>query len=242
MRIINIAKCVLTRCEFTAETVYPGDKAPSPEYQHSATHLLFMTAAHESGGFIFRRQRGFGRNTRGGAFGLWQTQVPSLIDNIKYIVQHRELLDRLLLNLPQECINILNMCVAHVGTMEGTSEVLRDTLIFLQQRESDQLACAFARVHYLRQPGLIPSDIYSMAKYAKQYYNTRGGKASTELYLSAYQRQIKKTEEPTYVEISNEAIVRGRTSMLRDELCINGTHTVRGDILGGGAERGTSGE
>ena len=43
---------------------------------------------------------------------------------------------------------------------------------------------ALCRIHYYRVPKKIPSEIESMAKYWKKWYNTEGGKGTKEHFLA----------------------------------------------------------
>ncbi len=53
-----------------------------------------------------------------------------------------------------------------------------------------QFAIAMARIFFLRKPELLPyeDDLMGLAQYAKKYWNTSEGKATPEVYLSAYQK------------------------------------------------------
>lgn len=49
-------------------------------------------------------------------------------------------------------------------------------------------ATAMCRIHYLRQPGAIPSDLEGLAEYWKKYYNTPLGKGTVNKFVEAYRR------------------------------------------------------
>jgi len=51
---------ILRLCRDCAASLY-GAVPPSPAYAEQVAQLLFMTAAHESAGFRYRRQIGFRR-------------------------------------------------------------------------------------------------------------------------------------------------------------------------------------
>lgn len=88
---------ILRLCRDCAASLY-GAVPPSPAYAEQVAQLLFMTAAHESAGFRYRRQIGFRRESQGGAFGLWQCELGSLEASIDLIrkPERRALLDHCL--------------------------------------------------------------------------------------------------------------------------------------------------
>ena len=70
---------------------------------------------------------------------------------------------------------------------------LRSLLPARVQPSADQLipyphyAAAMCRVHYLRVPAPIPTDLAGQAAYYKAYYNTPEGAATTAEYLANWQ-------------------------------------------------------
>jgi hypothetical protein len=55
---------------------------------------------------------------------------------------------------------------------------------------SDRLACAFARIYYIRIPQAIPKELGAQAAYWKKYYNTTAGAGTVEHYTANYTRLI----------------------------------------------------
>ena len=174
---------ILRLCRDCAASIY-GTAPPSPQYAERVAKLLFMTAAHESLAFRFRRQIGFRRETCTGAFGLWQCELASIEASIDLIHRpdRRPLRDR---------------CLAWLDRWPGLEDVdlshrtLGIALLALQEPRGDPLSCLLARLHYLRVPEAVPATVQDMAVYAKRYYNTRLGKATASDYLRAYERWWK---------------------------------------------------
>ena len=174
---------ILRLCRDCAASIY-GTAPPSPQYAERVAKLLFMTAAHESLAFRFRRQIGFRRETCTGAFGLWQCELASIEASIDLIHRpdRRPLRDR---------------CLAWLDRWPGLEDVdlshrtLGIALLALQEPRGDPLSCLLARLHYLRVPEAVPATVQDMAVYAKAHYNTRLGKATAANYLSAYEKWWK---------------------------------------------------
>lgn len=160
-------------CGDVAKNVYRSNRAPSAEYADRVQTILFMIASHESGGFIHRRQMGFGRFGDRGAFSLWQVQWNSITDSLHRIAQDSEMENRIIL-----------LCERNGISRPPLSFKRKDELLLaLQQTSGDILGAVLARLHLLGRPGAIPQDISEMAQYAKEQYNTRGGSATPELYM-----------------------------------------------------------
>jgi len=68
-------------CQSCAENIF-ANLGPSEQYALAVARLLFMVAAHESGGFQYRRQLGFAWSNGFGAHGLWQIEWASVSDSI----------------------------------------------------------------------------------------------------------------------------------------------------------------
>ena len=162
------------------EMVY-NRKPPTPEYATNAKALLMMTAAHESGGFHYRRQGGYSPYSTSGAFGLFQLEWISISSSLDYLDRRTELKDH--------CLEYLEPYGFHNAILDRRAKGA--ILNILQQPAGDALGCMFARVHYLPKRGKIPDTLEGMAKYAKKYYNTEAGKATAEKYLDAYRRWVE---------------------------------------------------
>lgn len=50
---------------------------------------------------------------------------------------------------------------------------------------------AMCRVHYLRVPEKIPSNLEGWARYYKKFYNTELGKATEQEFIENYQRYVR---------------------------------------------------
>lgn len=178
------SRVVRLLCDDCACSIYTST-APSMAYADRVARLLFMTAAHESGGFRWRRQLGFSRDDDRGAFGLWQCELASIEASIDLIHRpdRRPLRDR---------------CLAWLDRWPGLEDVdlshrtLGIALLALQEPRGDPLSCLLARLHYLRVPEAVPATVQDMAAYAKRHYNTRLGKATAADYLSAYEKGWKE--------------------------------------------------
>ena len=155
----------------------------SPDYAETVARILFMTAAHESGGFKYRRQIGYTKWMLGGAWSLWQIELPSIRDSVRRIDNSRALNTRVL----GLCADF--QCNSGVLVNAFTDDVRRLALLqYIATPEGDPLACVLARLHYLVRPGRIPADPDGMAAYAKKHYNTDLGKATPGAYLAAFRK------------------------------------------------------
>lgn len=166
-------------CRGAAFGIY-GDTPPTDEYGEAAARLLYMTAAHESGGFRWRRQLGFdpAPQSYGGAFGLWQIEQGSIATTLAWmrrkpsVVAHAQ---AWLEYIPRyQCIDL--------GALSAEA-VCRS----MQEQSGDPLGAVFARCHYMWiTPKPIPLKSEDQAAYAKQYWNTAAGAASMSSYLEAF--------------------------------------------------------
>ena len=185
--------CLSLSC---AQAIY-GGRQPSLGYAIRVADQLFMTASHESH-LVHRRQGVFaGKDTRRGAWSLWQVEWGSMETSLRklakkqphavravnwltafqgdsHMVMHQAL--RGISGLPNR---------AKADDLAGDSVFVR-LLDLMLTKEGDPLGCLFARLHYLRVPAAIPRTTEGMAEYAKEHYNTEAGKATPELYLDAF--------------------------------------------------------
>lgn len=130
-----------------------------------AEELLMMISAHESQGFMKRRQDGGGP-----AKGLCQMEPVAFNDLLlRYFPLRPEIRAAVLGVLPP-------------GTLMSFGLLEAD----------DRFAFAMARVHFLKVPEPIPpcGDMETIAAYAKKFWNSMAGKATPEKYLSDYQRYV----------------------------------------------------
>ena len=135
---------------------------PEIPYSEEAVELLMMTAAHES------RLGTFLRQVRGPARGIYQMEPATEQHLLKLIkIKSPSLYKKLMdLNLP----------------LDGQDGAETDS----DSYHNLAYQTAMARVFYWMKPGAIPKDPRKMAEYAKQFWNTRLGKATVEDYLNAY--------------------------------------------------------
>ena len=139
----------------------------------AAERLLFMTAAHESGGFKYRRQiagyKADGSIIPGVARSLWQIEPAT----------YRDLWDTYLTAVaPQR-----GALMKRLMQLLLTERERVDPLAALET--NDYWACAVARMIYARVPAPLPK-VYQAAKlgaYAKEHWNTKLGAATSEVYV-----------------------------------------------------------
>lgn len=163
-------------CRSCAKNIW-NKVEPTPAYAERAARLLFMTAAHESK-FIHRRQLG-GLAQGVGAYGLWQTEWPSIQDSLMYLQKNPAIYQRSTDWLQR------GPCTGVSLQPQEKAMILR----VLQEPAGDRLSCLLARLHYMRvTPKPIPEDDIAQAKYAKLYYNTIYGSAKVINYLEAFRR------------------------------------------------------
>jgi hypothetical protein len=152
--------------QFKEHVVIPTLKYLDSEipYSEEAVDLLMLTCAHESTGGTYLRQKGMTGTE--GAFGVYQMELHTEWDIECNFLTFRKKLEEL----------IEDISSVPVG------EPLITNLAY---------ATAMARVHYWRVPEALPSkdDTRYMSKlgiYAKKYYNTPLGKATSSKYVTDY--------------------------------------------------------
>ena len=154
--------------QFKEHVVVPTLKYLDSEipYSEEAVDLLMLTCAHESRGGTYLRQKGMTGTE--GAFGVYQMEVATHDDIWVNILYHR----------------------AGLGLK---IDRLRGDVLTSQYDLANNLgyATAMARVHYWRVKEALPSkdDTRYMSKlgdYAKKYYNTHLGKATSSRYVTDY--------------------------------------------------------
>lgn len=129
-------------------------------YSKAAAQLLMMTAAHESAGFRYMRQ------IKGPAKSMWQIEPATFRSHLVWVGERIGLQARL--------------------RLMAFSQTPADWEF--EYTFNQELACAFARVHYRRVPTALPAfgDMDAMGTYAKKYYNTAAGKATAAEYVRDY--------------------------------------------------------
>ena len=169
-------------CAETALRIYHNRR---PSYTYAIEHvtpLLFMTAAHESGGFRFRRQQGRRYPLRDyiGAYGLVQMERATVEWMLDYLHAREAMLDRVLCALEEW------------GDYDSRDLVLDKSANLickaLEDPSADALGVILMRLRYFPDPHPIPGDLDGQAEYAKRVYNTHLGAAKPEDYANAYRR------------------------------------------------------
>ena len=125
-------------------------------YNPLAEDLLLLTAAHESHLGTYLRQ------TQGPALGIFQMEPDTYEDlRINYLSFRWNLWDI----LSETCVNPRDP--------ENLVTNLRTAVVA-------------ARLQYYRVPEAIPNTLEELADYAKKYWNTEAGAATSADYLKAY--------------------------------------------------------
>ena len=133
----------------------------------AAETLVLATAAHESGGFLYREQRGGGP-----ALGLWQIEPDTHDDLYFNYLDYRPELRAKLITLK---------------TTPGADD------LDAELRDNDVYAAGVCRLIYKRHPAPLPSDpadIEAMAALWKRVYNTALGKGTVQQFISDYERHV----------------------------------------------------
>jgi hypothetical protein len=129
-------------------------------YTPVAEELLIATMAHESKGGAFLKQ------TNGSALGVYQME-PKTHDDIwlRFMPNHSEITHRLMTTCVMSTKPSANMMIFNL-----------------------YYATAMARIFYLDCKAALPAttDIDVLWLYYKQWWNTNGGKATYEEFLSDY--------------------------------------------------------
>jgi hypothetical protein len=154
--------------QFKEHVVVPTLKYLDSEipYSEEAVDLLMMTCAHESTGGTYLRQKGMTGDR--GAFGVYQMELATAGDIWNNFLCYEDGLEIYMYGL---------------GNRKGILE--QDLITNLAY------ATAMARVHYWRVAEALPNkdDTRYMSKlgiYAKKYYNTKLGKATSSKYVVDY--------------------------------------------------------
>ena len=125
----------------------------------NAVKLMIMTSAHESLLFEHKIQIGGGP-----ARGIFQMEPPTYYDTWKNVINIRPKLKNALkkMNVRMNSSNLMN----------------------------DRHATIIGRIQYYRFSEAIPdaNDLWSLAAYAKKYWNTQKGKATVNDYYVAFQK------------------------------------------------------
>jgi hypothetical protein len=171
---IETARRVWAMCRSVAREIWLK-RAPDAGYAELVAIMLYMIAACESAGFLARRQWRYLRTSTGGAFGLWQIERAGIDAARAGVVTSGVMRER---------------CVGWLYRWQGVwPAATSDTMLAVQDRDGDALACLLARVYHLLDPVAVPPGLTEIAEYCKQHHNY-GGKASPEKYLAAFRKWI----------------------------------------------------
>jgi len=129
-------------------------------YSPEATQLLLGTAAQESAFGTYLTQLGGGP-----AKGPFQMEPETERCIWENYLKHR--------------FDLRTQIIIETGVTRPDPLSMETNLLY---------SITMARVHYLRKPGAIPKDIYDQAEYWKRYYNTAGGRGTTEEYVKNYRK------------------------------------------------------
>lgn len=163
------------------------NRPPTREYVSRVESLLFMTVAHESGGFQWRRQQRWqGGKAVGplrdyvGAYGLIQMERDTVAWMLDWLQDRPDVQTR--------CQRYL----ADFGDPEGMAQLAygspEDVCKRLETPDGDTIGLALCRLRYLVVPEAIPAGLDAQGAYAKRYYNTDAGRATPQDYVEAYRR------------------------------------------------------
>ena len=162
-------------CQRIASGVYIK-RPPSEAYALRVARLLWGTAAHESGGFRYRRQLGFSLSSLAGGWGLWQIEHGSVTDSLYDVSGNAK--------LTSAVCAVLNDRGRELVRRWNTNEIIRATAF----AEYDDVSCVLARMHYMRVRDAVPETPGGCAVYWKTWYNTSAGKGRPEQWLEAFNR------------------------------------------------------
>jgi hypothetical protein len=132
-----------------------------------AEELMMGTCAQESRGGTYLKQ------VNGIAYGAWQMEPAT----------HDDIWKRFLPNQHIKCSLMVNHCQIRT---KPDSSIMVYHLTY---------ACAMARLHYFRKPGVIPKTLAEQAEYWKVNYNSLKGKGTPEEYITSYEAFIGKPKK-----------------------------------------------
>lgn len=180
-------------CKSCARYIY-GTTPPNDRYADATAHLLFGTAAQESG-LKWERQRTPRWDGDLGGFSKWQVERGSIVHGVEHLARN--------LNLRMRCTEWLFMDpkarpdfiarFPHGPICEDENRILWA----MRLDDNDKIGCLFARLHYIRVPEPIPDTIPDQARYWKRYYNTVAGKGTVDEYVDNWARLCQPTIDLT---------------------------------------------
>ena len=157
-------------------------------HSKNAVTLLLRTAAHESLMGHFMKQ------VRGPALGSFQMEPATFYDHISWLSTRKPDLFRKIL----QCSGIGELMI-DLHELRYREDIPDDVRELIPTKVSSLLypemmmfnikfAICMARVHYLRKPGQIPSDIDGQWEYYKEHYNSYKGAATKEEFIKNCER------------------------------------------------------
>lgn len=132
-------------------------------HSEHAVNLLLGTAAQESGFGKYLRQL-----KNGPALGVFQMEPNTYNDIVKNYLKYKRPLTN---EMESSC-----QCLIEYNS---------DALIW-----NIKLAICMARIHYLRVPAPLPTDLSGYAAYWKKYYNTYLGAGTEEEFIRNYKKYV----------------------------------------------------
>ncbi len=163
-------------CLDCAQHIY-GLRKPRPHYVRRVAELLFGTAAKESWGFQFRRQKNMPWRGSHGGFSLWQVEQGSMITSMGYLRRREDVAER-----AREWL-----WRGEEVPPDSLTAMTQDGLLMLM-RTCDRTGVLFARLHYLCVPESVPEGAGPQAAYWKKHFNTSEGSGTAEEYLEYWAR------------------------------------------------------
>jgi len=162
-------------CQECAGAIW-GRVAPNAGYQRAVGELLFGTACVESD-LRLRRQQGLPFWGSNGGFSLWQLEIASIQESVRWVLGRGM--------LEQRCAEWLFHDARTFGMpwLYGQDE---EILFAMALRDNDRIGVLFSRLHYLRVAAPVPRTVDDQAAYWKQWYNTELGKGTVEGYLEKW--------------------------------------------------------
>ena len=148
---------------------------PVIPYSKTAEDLVLMTIAHESNNGEYLKQ------DNGPALGICQMEARTHDDIWENFLSYKENIDEVIYSLSTFNYNDLM-------DVPKAEELVWNL----------KYAIAMCRVHYYRVPEALPSakgeveNLILLSKYAKKYYNTELGKATSEKYYNAYKHYYEE--------------------------------------------------
>ena len=133
-------------------------------WSKEAEDLVVGTALHESGGLRYVHQVG------GPAKGFVQMEPATYRDLHTNFIAYRD----------QLRIKLWDRFDSDMG--HSPDRLVTDLA----------LGVIMCRIHYLRSPGNIPTDLRGQAEYWKKYYNTSLGKGTVQQYIDHYNKWNKE--------------------------------------------------